>query len=255
MTIQHDGSDYDPEINGTTASEIQINGSTIWTAVPHEDDLEHDYRIEDVSASDGNDIDDWPDAVGSHDLDGNSAGTYPTYNDNGLAGGPCAEFDASEPDTIQGDSSGTVISQPYTVYIVYGCSTTDTHFPYSGRGDLHLFRHGPSGGSIQLNAGDGPSGGSDYANEDSSHEAVVGGVWDGSNSLVFIDPHPDGGYDDASSDPGSNDITDGIKLGSNSADATGSLTFYIARIMFYGSDHTQSERDDVISYLHDEYGI
>ena len=105
-------------IDGTDVQEITVDGDTVFSAapqIPDEQDLHARYDATELTLSDGSPVSTWPDLSGNgHDL---TAGTAPTYDDDGINNLPAVVFDKNDDEFL--DVSFTSLSQPNHIFIVF----------------------------------------------------------------------------------------------------------------------------------------
>jgi len=103
-------------IDGQDVEEITIDGNVVFSAAPDIPDAQNlvaRYDARNLSLSDGQTVNTWPDEVGNADLS-ISSGT-PTYVSNGISGVPSVDYDGNN------DSHSVVfgnsLSEPFSVFL------------------------------------------------------------------------------------------------------------------------------------------
>lgn len=215
------------------------------TQIPDEEDLHARYDATELSLSDGETPDPWPDETGNgHDL---SPGGGPTYQSDGINGNAGVNFDGSDDNFTV---SFTSVSQPVHIFAVIidnngGSSSAEYLWDGTNSENAVSWRYGGGGGIQAINAGADVS----ISNVIQGEPMITNALYDGSNSLL----RQNGGEQSSSGDVGTNSLEGGFTLGAR-ADTSNNGAYDVGEILIYPMDKSGIQ-GDVEQYLSDKWGV
>jgi hypothetical protein len=227
---------------------VNINGRAVGPATVIPDSgLVHRYDATEISANDGDSISTWTDKEGTDDLTQATSSNQPTLKTNILNGKQIVRFDGSS--QYLDVPFGNTVTQGHHTFVVGqkrsgGTNDVETLIDAATDRTHHLFGQNDNNNNVW--AAYGGSEIQDGAEDSDPHIWTVN--WDGSSSAMRLD-----GSQDASGDLGSEDM-DGLTVGRRAGD--GQYGDYdVGEIIIYATTLSDSDRDNVESFLANKWGI
>jgi len=186
--------------DGVEAGQIVApDGTVVFQQIP--DSAIAHYDAQELTLSDQDVVDTWPDSESNNDLTGGD----PIFVEDGINGLPSVEFDG-EGDVLTTAFSAN-ITQPYTVFAVFQSSNTpDAQQLYDGDSVRAAFQNQPDQDRWDLWAGEYGNVFVDFADVSATDGRLQTGVFDGINSKLRVNEIEDTG------NVGTNEL-DGFRIG------------------------------------------
>ena len=251
--------------NGAQASEVYgPTGQLVWEGDSTEDSgeipdngLQHRHIASELSLSNGDPVNTWPDVIGDGDLTGGVDANTPTFVSSGIGDQPSVDFDEAN---FKNDAiAETIGGGDYTIVFIAEPPSLDPTgedrsylVDIDGGGDrgIHSMGDDSTEGIIAYNDGNWQSVTSDTFAADDANIAVwrrggttlTGGINGNRESIsISIQDHSDG--------------TVSIGQREDGSKTDDSWHKWMAEILVYDRAITDSEWDELESYAADNYGV